>query len=70
VHELLYGIGVPRDGNYAELLNTDAAGFGGSNMGNFGWRNADPVKSHGHNFSLSLTLPPLSMVVFKPEKPE
>jgi hypothetical protein len=39
-------------------------------MGNFGWRNADPVKSHGHNFSLSLTLPPLSMVVFKPEKPE
>ena len=65
-----YRIGVPRDGNYAELLNTDAASFGGSNMGNFGWRNADPVKSHGHNFSLSLTLPPLSMVVFKPEKPE
>ena len=30
----------------------------------------DPVKSHGHNFSLSLTLPPLSMLVFKPEKPE
>ncbi|MBL8237945.1 MAG: 1,4-alpha-glucan branching protein GlgB [Bryobacterales bacterium] len=65
-----YRIGVPRDGNYTELLNTDSNIFGGSNMGNFGWRNADPIKSHGHNFSLSLTLPPLSVVIFKPEKPE
>jgi len=65
-----YRLGVPRDGNYAEILNTDSSQFGGSNMGNFGWRNADPRASHGHPFSLSLTLPPLSVVVFKPEKDE
>jgi 1,4-alpha-glucan branching enzyme len=65
-----YRLGVPRDGNYAEILNTDSSQFGGSNMGNFGWRNADPRASHGHPFSLSLTLPPLSVVVFKPEKEE
>ncbi|MSV32359.1 MAG: 1,4-alpha-glucan branching protein GlgB [Bryobacterales bacterium] len=65
-----YRIGVPSDGNYIELLNTDSSQYGGGNMGNFGWRNADPVQSHGHPFSLSLTLPPLSVVVFKPEKLE
>ncbi|MFN0103586.1 MAG: alpha amylase C-terminal domain-containing protein, partial [Bryobacteraceae bacterium] len=62
-----YRIGVPRDGNYTELLNTDASLFGGTNMGNFGWRNAERFESHSHPFSLSLTLPPLSVVVFKPE---
>jgi 1,4-alpha-glucan branching enzyme len=62
-----YRIGVPVDGNYIELLNTDSSAFGGSNLGNFGWRNADPQPSHGHGFSLLLTLPPLSVVVFKPE---
>jgi 1,4-alpha-glucan branching enzyme len=65
-----YRTGVPRDGNYIELLNTDSSLFGGSNMGNFGWRNAEDQPSHGHPFSLSLTLPPLSVVVFKPEQPE
>ncbi|HEU0123173.1 MAG TPA: 1,4-alpha-glucan branching protein GlgB [Bryobacteraceae bacterium] len=64
-----YRIGVPRDGNYVERLNTDAASFGGGNMGNFGWRNADAIPAHGHSYSLSLTLPPLSVVVFKPEPP-
>jgi 1,4-alpha-glucan branching enzyme len=62
-----YCIGVPRDGNYTEIFNSDSSLFGGSNMGNFGWRNAEPNPSHGHPFSLSLTLPPLSVVVFKPE---
>jgi len=63
-----YRIGVPRDGNYMEILNTDSSAFGGSNMGNMGWRNADAHKSHGHPFSLSLTLPPLAVVVFQPER--
>jgi len=65
-----YRIGVPRDGNYMELLNTDSSQYGGGNMGNLGWRNADPIESHGHPFSLSLTLPPLAVVVFKPAKLE
>jgi len=62
-----YRIGVPRDGNYVEILNTDAADFGGSNVGNLGWRNADAAPSHGKEFSLTMTLPPLGVVVFKPE---
>jgi len=65
-----YRIGVPRDGNYTELLNTDSELFGGSNMGNCGWRNAEEIRTHGHPYSLSLTLPPLSVVVFKPEPEE
>jgi len=65
-----YKVGVPRDGNYIELLNTDAADFGGSNLGNFGWRNADESSAHGRPFSLTLTLPPLAVVVFKPQADE
>ena len=62
-----YRVGVPQPGWYAELLNTDAAMYGGSNMGNGGGVNAEPVPSHGHPWSLSLVLPPLGSVLLKPE---
>jgi 1,4-alpha-glucan branching enzyme len=54
-----YRLGVPEDGVWAELLNTDAAAFGGSDHGNVGAVEASPVPSHGRLFSLNLTLPPL-----------
>jgi len=62
-----YRIGVPRDGLYRELLNTDAEIYGGSNVGNAGGVWAVPYPQHGHPFSLSLTLPPLAAVVLQPE---
>jgi 1,4-alpha-glucan branching enzyme len=61
-----YRVGVPREDIWAELLNTDGAGFGGSNQGNFGAVQAAPVPAHGHPFSLNLTLPPLGALFFVP----
>jgi 1,4-alpha-glucan branching enzyme len=59
-----YRVGVPRPGFWAEVLNSDAEAYGGSGMGNSGGMEAEPVPCHGHGWSLPLTLPPLSIVVF------
>ncbi len=61
-----YRLGVPCDGTWRELLNTDADIYGGSNMGNGGQVEAEPTESHGLPASLSLTLPPLSTIVLTP----
>ncbi|WP_346831013.1 1,4-alpha-glucan branching protein GlgB [Pseudomonas abietaniphila] len=61
-----YRVGVPFSGKWAELLNSDAGVYAGSNVGNGGAVMADEVKSHGQAFSLALDLPPLAVVVFKP----
>jgi 1,4-alpha-glucan branching enzyme len=60
-----YRVGVPEPGYYAELLNSDAEVYAGSNMGNQGGLEADAVPSHGRPYSLNLTLPPLSAVILK-----
>ncbi len=60
-----YRIGVPEPGYYEELLNSDAAAYGGSNVGNEGGRHAEDVPAHGHPQSLVLTLPPLAGVMLK-----
>ena len=60
-----YGIGVPRPGRWRELLNTDAAMYGGSDMGNDGGCETVPVQRHGEAQSLELTLPPLATVYFR-----
>ncbi len=59
-----YRIGVAEGGIWEEALNTDAAAYGGSNLGNAGRVSADPVPAHGQAQSLALTLPPLSTVIF------
>jgi len=61
-----YAIGVPEEVFFEEVLNTDAAQFGGSNMGNGGMVSTQPVKMHGRPASISITLPPLSVVAFRP----
>ncbi|MEO0249704.1 MAG: alpha amylase C-terminal domain-containing protein, partial [candidate division WOR-3 bacterium] len=62
-----YRVGVPRPGFYREILNSDAAAYWGSNLGNAGGVFADPVSWHGRPWSLSLTLPPLGALALKPE---
>ena len=62
-----YRIGVPRNGFYREILNSDSGIFGGSNVGNAGGRQADAIAKHGHSWSLSLTLPPLGAILLKPQ---
>jgi 1,4-alpha-glucan branching enzyme len=60
-----YRIGVPRPGHYEEILNTDAALYGGSNVGNLGGMNASEHAWMGRTYSLALTLPPLAAVFLK-----
>lgn len=60
-----YMIGVPKDGYWKEILNSDAPVYGGSGQGNLGGLDASPVSFHGRRNALVMTLPPLSMVVFK-----
>ncbi len=60
-----YRIGVPEKGYYQEILNSDSDRYWGSNMGNDGGQNTDDTPMHGYEQSLSLTLPPLSTMMFK-----
>jgi len=60
-----YRIGVPREGLWREVLNTDAAIYGGSNTGNGGALHTEEVPSHDRPVSLTLTLPPLSTLLFR-----
>ncbi len=61
-----YGIGVPRPGYWRELLNTDAAVYGGSNLGNAGGVEAVQFQMHGEAQTLYLTLPPLATLFLSP----
>jgi 1,4-alpha-glucan branching enzyme len=60
-----YFVGVPRGGFWKEILNSDAASYGGSGMGNYGGVEAAAVAVQNRPFSLLLTLPPLSVAVLK-----
>jgi len=61
-----YQIGVPSTGWWREVLNTDAAVYGGSGVGNGGRVHADENAMHGHPASVSLTLPPLATILLMP----
>ena len=67
VPRLQYRIGAPRPGYWREVLNSDADAYGGSGTGNAGGVEAVPVPHHGRPYSLTLTLPPLSVLFFKSE---
>jgi 1,4-alpha-glucan branching enzyme len=62
-----YRLGVPRGGNWRELLNSDASLYGGSGIGNFGAAAATPMPYESFGHSLSITVPPLAVLFFKPE---
>jgi 1,4-alpha-glucan branching enzyme len=61
-----YRLGVPRGGHWREALNSDAAEYGGSGVGNFGGAEAESVACDGHGHSLTLSLPPLGALFLKP----
>jgi 1,4-alpha-glucan branching enzyme len=60
-----YRIGVPAAGWYAEILNSDGGLYGGSNVGNAGGVQTEPVAAHGFDQSISLALPPLGCLLLK-----
>ncbi|MDX2187599.1 MAG: 1,4-alpha-glucan branching protein GlgB [Opitutaceae bacterium] len=60
-----YRIGVPRQGFWKEILNTNSEYYGGSGLGNNGGCHAEDVACDSHSQSLVLTLAPFSTTVFK-----
>lgn len=65
-----YRVGVPESCFYKELLNTDDWKYGGSGVVNSPGRNAIPQPWHNQPCSLEITLPPLGVVILKPDRPE
>ncbi len=63
-----YRVGVPHGGVWDELLSSDSRAYGGTDIGNLGRVETDPLASHGEGRSLSLTLPPLGLVVLAPRR--
>jgi 1,4-alpha-glucan branching enzyme len=63
-----YRVGLTRGGRWAEVLNSDATGYGGSNVGNLGGVTAEEVRWHDQPHSAEFTLPPLSVMVLRPER--
>jgi 1,4-alpha-glucan branching enzyme len=63
-----YWLGVRQAGTYVECLNTDAQNYGGGGVGN-----PNPLETrqwHGNPwpYALEITVPPLAVVVFKPQQ--
>ncbi len=63
-----YRLGMPETGQWKEILNSDAKEYGGSGQGNMGKKKTKPIPSHGHQDSLSLTIPPLGTLFLKVDK--
>ena len=60
-------VGLPRAGRWRELINTDSAIYGGSDVGNLGGVKAVDEAWHGMPASAIITIPPLGMVWLAPE---
>ncbi|MHB1072769.1 MAG: 1,4-alpha-glucan branching protein GlgB [Gemmatimonadaceae bacterium] len=58
-----YRIGAPSIGTYVELLNSDAGMWGGSGYPTKGRVDSEAAPFHGYPQSMTLTLPPLSVLV-------
>ncbi|MBN2035429.1 MAG: 1,4-alpha-glucan branching protein GlgB [Chitinispirillaceae bacterium] len=67
-----YRVGVPFAGYWKEILNSDAAVYGGSNLGNGGGAESADLACFGKKQSVQLTLPPLAaiMLLYQKKEPE
>lgn len=65
-----YRIGVPEKSFYKEILNSDSEIYGGSNVGNLGGVEAEEKQYLQWPYSICVQVPPLAVVVFKPQSEE
>jgi 1,4-alpha-glucan branching enzyme len=65
-----YDIGVPLLGTWQEVLNGDAAKYGGSGQGNPNALESKNKAMHGRPYSITLTIPPLAVIFLKRTEPE
>ena len=63
-----YRLGLPRSSRWREAINTDSSFYGGSDVGNLGGVQPEPIGWHGQQFSAELTLPPLGAVWLVPDE--
>jgi len=63
-----YRFGVPENGFWAEIINTDSPEYGGSGVTSGGGLYAAAVPWHGRPYSVSVTLPPLAVIFLKHTK--
>jgi len=64
---LNYRIGLPHTGRWREVINTDAADYGGSGVGNLGAVEATAEPWHSQPASAAVTLPPLAVLWLAPD---
>jgi 1,4-alpha-glucan branching enzyme len=60
-----YRLALPLAGEYRQILNTDAAVYGGQGAGSVGPIMAEDVPWHGLEYSAQLTLPPLACLWYE-----
>ncbi|WP_246000667.1 1,4-alpha-glucan branching protein GlgB [Pontibacter diazotrophicus] len=60
-----YRLGVPQAGEWVQVFNSDDNRYGGSDQHNSGPISTVDEPLHGRDYSLTLKLPPLSVVFFK-----
>lgn len=60
-----YVFGVPRKGFYKEIMNSNAAEYGGSGVGNMGGVHSEDIPRFEFFDSIKVTLPPLAMNVYQ-----
>ncbi|MCK0168466.1 1,4-alpha-glucan branching protein GlgB [Jannaschia sp. S6380] len=62
-----FRVGLPGDGPWREVFNSDAVDYGGTGSGNGGSVTANGAGWHGQPVSASLTLPPLATLILTPD---
>ena len=62
-----YRLGLPRSSRWREAINTDSTFYGGSDTGNLGAIEPEPIPWHGQSYSAELTLPPLAAIWLVPD---
>jgi len=62
-----YRLGLPRSCRWREAINTDSTFYGGSDKGNLGAIEPEPIPWHGQSSSAKLTLPPLAAIWLVPD---
>jgi 1,4-alpha-glucan branching enzyme len=61
-----YRVGLPKGGDWVELLNTDSTYYSGGGVGNMGNVTAAGAAWHDQPYSAMVTLPPLAVVWLRP----
>ena len=65
-----YRVGVPYEGEYEEIFNSQSLYYEGWNIGNTGPVSAVREPMHGREYSITLTLPPLGVIYLKRMTPK